>query len=391
MKEKNGVFQMENGYWGYRFVITIDGKRIDRKKTKDDNGKRFKTAKQASRAREQAIVLLQNRTVEKDLSLKRTFEDVFEEYCEKGRSAKAYGTIRKQDSLWRNHLKDAFGAKLVEYTSVAEINDYLAHLYFVEGRSYGYVEAFLKMFYLILGQAYSRNYINIDTYNKLCVNKNSRIKMPKRKINDEDVTIAFSKEQMDLLDAYFEGTNAETAYMLGKYCGLRINECYGLKWDNINMDERTIKIDRQMQYQNGIIRLVPVKTRNANRLIYAASPLHRYLTDLYSHKKENDSTNATVREQKKTLLCDIDGTMISSLDLVNSLQNGKIQTVNSMKYHTRKIKELLNIDFKYHYLRHTYGTRLAEMNTPMHILCNQMGHASSRVTQRYYLTVSARR
>ncbi len=33
-------------------------------------------------------------------------------------------------------------------------------------------------------------------------------------------------------------------------------------------------------------------------------------------------------------------------------------------------------------------TRLAEMNTPMHILCNQMGHASSKVTEHYYLAVS---
>ncbi|MCM1224702.1 MAG: site-specific integrase, partial [Lachnospiraceae bacterium] len=70
---------------------------------------------------------------------------------------------------------------------------------------------------------------------------------------------------------------------------------------------------------------------------------------------------------------------------VNSLDDGKIQTVNSMKYHTRKIKEQHGIAFKYHYLRHTYGTRLAMMNTPMHVLCRQMGHASSNVTQKYYL------
>ena len=48
----------------------------------------------------------------------------------------------------------------------------------------------------------------------------------------------------------------------------------------------------------------------------------------------------------------------------------------------------LGIDFKFHHLRHTYGTRLAELNTPTHILCNQMGHASGKVTERYYLAVS---
>lgn len=272
MKEKDGVFQMENGYWGYRFVITIDGKRIDRRRTKDEMGNNLKTYKQAQKARAHAIILLQNNKEEKVHNVNKTFEEVFDEYCEKGRSAKAYGTIRKQDSLWNNHIKNAFGERLIQSISVAEVNDYLSQLYYTEGRSYGYVESFLKMFYLILGQAYSRNYIDVDAYNKLCVNKNSRIKMPKRKNNDEEETIVFTKNQMQQLDIYFNGTNAETAYMLGKYCGLRINECYGLKWDNINLNKGIIIIDRQMQYQKGIIRLVPPKTRNAKRTLYIAYP-----------------------------------------------------------------------------------------------------------------------
>ncbi len=41
-------------------------------------------------------------------------------------------------------------------------DDYLARLYYVDGYSYRYVEAFLKMFYLIFGQAYSRGYTDGD-------------------------------------------------------------------------------------------------------------------------------------------------------------------------------------------------------------------------------------
>ena len=59
-----------------------------------------------------------------------------------------------------------------------------------------------------------------------------------------------------------------------------------------------------------------------------------------------------------------------------------------MKYPSREIKEKLGINFKYHYLRHTYGTLMAEMNTPTHLLCNQMGHGNIHVTQLYYLAVS---
>lgn len=108
-------------------------------------------------------------------------------------------------------------------------------------------------------------------------------------------------------------------------------------------------------------------------------------------KKQRDSAQtelAAQQKQNQTFIIDTDGVTISSLELVNFLPNGKIQTVNSMKYHSRTIKKQLHILFKYHYLRHTYGTTLADMNTPAHILRNQMGHASINVTQRYYIAVS---
>ena len=100
------------------------------------------------------------------------------------------------------------------------------------------------------------------------------------------------------------------------------------------------------------------------------------------------STQLAQREQNKTFITDSNGEMISSLLLVNTLPNGHIQTVNTMKYHTRVIKERYGINFKFHYLRHTYGTQLAVLNTPTHILCNQMGHGNIHVTEQYYIAVS---
>lgn len=383
-----GVYQLADGYWGYRYTITIDGHKKDYKKSRDEFGNPFKTAKAAFRAKEAAIERERTSRTQKPQISRRTFEEVYKEYCEKGRSEKAYQTILKQDSLWKNHLGPKFGKRFIDEISVAEVNDYLAELYYTEGRAYRYVESFLKMFYLIFGQAYSRNYLDIDAYNKLCVNKDVRIHMPKMKTDEDTDIVCFSSKEMDALSDYFKGSNAETAFMLGRYCGLRINECYGLKWVNVDIEKGIITIDRQMQYQTGLIRLVSLKTRNARRTIYMSKKLKEYFLAL---KKENELQAENLAEQRKqnqTFITDIDGKVISCLELVNCLPNGKIQTTNSMKYHSQTIKQKLGITFKYHYLRHTYGTRLAEMNTPTHILCNQMGHASGKVTERYYLAVS---
>ena len=383
-----GVYQLPNGNWAYRFTFTVEGKKKNRKGTKDEFGNPLTTKRAAILARAAAVTREQEEQHRQAPVTRKTFQEVYKEYCEHGRSGKAYQTIRKQDSIWNNHLCAKFGRRYIDEISVAEVNDYLAHLYYTEGRAYKYVESFLKMFYLIFGQAYSRNYLEVDTYNKLCVNKDVRIRMPKMKVDEDAEIVVFTPDEVARLDEYFQGTNAETAYLLGRCCGLRINECYGLKWENIDTKRGIITIDRQMQYQEGLIKLVSLKTRNARRTVYMSDKLKAYLRHLERENKAQAAALAAQRAQNQTFITDIDGKQISSLELVNSLPNGKIQTVNSMKYHSKTIKAKLGINFKFHYLRHTYGTRLAEMNTPTHILCNQMGHASGKVTERYYLAVS---
>lgn len=394
MSEQNlaGVYQLENGYWGFRYAIVLNGKRKEGKKVRNDEGKPFKTAKQAAKARQLAIAKEQAAAAlpkQKEL-IRRTFAEVFEEYCEKGRSGKAYATIKKQDSLWKNHLKERFGKRYIDDITVAEIQDYLEELYYTEDRAYSYTESFLKMFYLIFGQAYSRNYLSVDDYNKLCINKDTKIHMPKMKSDEDTDVVYFKDDELKRLDEYFKGTNAETAYLLGRYCGLRINECYGLKWSNVDLEKGIISIDRQMQYQNGLIKLVPLKTRNAKRKIYLCSRLKNYLKDLWQQLEQDKVTLRQQRQQNQTFIEDMNGEHISSLELVNALPNGKIQTVNSMKYHSRTLQGEHHLLFKYHYLRHTYGTNLAVQNTPEHLLCNQMGHASCAVTHRYYIAISER-
>ena len=382
-----GVYQLNNGNWAFRYTLTKDGKRKDVRKSKDEQGNVLKTKRQAINARQAAVVQEQKKD-ERKVVVRKTVNEVWQEYCEKGRAGKAYKTILKQDSLWKNHIHSRFGNRFIDEISVAEVNDYLTELYFTDGLAYRYVEGFLKMFYLIFGQAYSRDYLEVDTYNKLCVNKSTRIKMPNMKVEEDTDIVAFSREQLLLLDEYFAGTNAETAYLLGRFCGLRINECFGLKWDNVDLESGTIRIDRQQQYQDGLIKLVPVKTRNGKRTIYLPDRLREHLARKWEREQEYRQKYQALREQKQRFIEDLDGSRISSVDLVNCLPDGTIQTVNSFKYPSREIKTRLGIPFKYHYLRHTYGTMMAEMNTPAHLLCNQMGHGNIRITQKYYLAVS---
>lgn len=385
-----GVYQTEDGCWGYRFKVLVNGKYIEKKRLTDDAGNKFKNKTSAIKARKRAIQMAEESANAVEVPPKpsrRTVKDIFEEYCEKGRADRAYNTIKKQDSLWKNHLLEAFGHRFIDEITTAEVVDYLSKLYYEKELAFRYVESFLKMFYLIFGQAYSRGYLDVNAYNRLCVNKDTKIHMPKLKTDDDLDIVAFSREECEVIDNHFRGTNAETAYMLGRFCGLRINECFGLKWQDVDLEKGIIRIRRQMQYQDGLIKLVSLKTRNAKRDIYMNSRVKEYFTALAEKRKEAEQVYALRRTQNQTFILDTDGKHISNLELVNTLPNGHIQTVNSMKYHSRELKKK-GINFKYHYLRHTYGTHLAVMNTPTHLLCNQMGHGSIHVTELYYIALS---
>lgn len=226
----------------------------------------------------------------------KTLSDVYAEYCEKGRSDRAYATRRKQDTLWEQHIKEKFGFRLLESIQVQEVQDYLIQLYYDEGYSFQYVESFLKMFYLIFGQAFCRGYLSSDRYNMLCQNKLTKIHMPKMKFDEDTEIHIFERDQLEKLDEYFSGTNLELAYLLGRYCGLRINECFGLTWSHVNLDEGTITIQYQMMYQEGIIKLVQPKTRNAFRTIYLHDRVLEYL-----RKRKAVMDNCTERQKWQRL------------------------------------------------------------------------------------------
>ena len=112
-KQKDaGVYQLKNGNWSFRYTITRDGTRKDVRKAKDEEGQPLLTKKSAIAARNRAIE--QEKTnPQKPSIVRKTVNEVWREYCEKGRTGKAYTTIRKQDSLWENHIGGRFGKRFI--------------------------------------------------------------------------------------------------------------------------------------------------------------------------------------------------------------------------------------------------------------------------------------
>ncbi len=83
-KQYPGVFQTEEGNFGYRFVVTVGGHQKTRKKVKDENGNPFKTRIQAANARTIDIEKTKAGVIDKPVSFpKVTVSKVYTDYRKK--------------------------------------------------------------------------------------------------------------------------------------------------------------------------------------------------------------------------------------------------------------------------------------------------------------------
>ena len=385
MKKRTGIFQLPDGSWGYRARVE---NQFDIRRTRDRNGLIMKTAAAAEKERNWAIANELQRRRDKEAErygLKNgTVAEVYEKCVVPESQKKAYGTVCKRKSLWKNHFRARWGQRDIKSLSAGEINLWLADL-MDDDYAFGYVEGFLKFFYVIIGAAYRHNYINRLQYMRLCEDKKARITMPCEKPKYD--IVVYNREEMKQLDDFFRNSTVETAYLIGKYSGLRINETFGLKWDNVCFEGGYIKIDRQQQYINGILSLVKPKTKNAYRNVVMPQTLINHLLLIKSEFTALSPEEKQKRELRARRIIDIDGSVISATELVNCSMDGTLYTRNSFKYHARELKKR-GIEFRYHNLRHTYGSKMANAGVPQHLLLTMMGHGNIHVTQQYYLGIN---
>ena len=85
----SGVYQLENGNWGYRFTLTENGHRRDIRRIKDNDGNVFTSKTAATRARSLALADYLDGQKKKQIK-RKTVREIYQEYREKGSSSKKY-------------------------------------------------------------------------------------------------------------------------------------------------------------------------------------------------------------------------------------------------------------------------------------------------------------
>lgn len=411
-----GVTPWKSG-WQYRIKIRIDGKNTDTTIKYDSDGNPFLRARDAYAARLAHIDQLRNKPVEIVLEPSVTLlSDVYDNYMQTEAKTKAAATLRKQDSMWRNWVCDRFGDKDINLINLIDLESFLFEIY--KDHSYKYTEAFLKFFYLLFTHAYKMEQLDPERYLRMFVTRGSRLSMPEMhqldKEEEDKGVLVYTDHEIELMEKAFdtEDGNCKLAFHLGLYCGLRISECFALRWRDIDFDNNVININRQLQYLDGSFRLCSVKTLKSVRKIYITEDFAQELWFYYNLQCSQKEKLQNGYRDTERIYDEVENKWLedSERDFVNRKKNGELLTINSMKYWTRKINPILKEDarqkheirlmancgidvkfefkeFKYHALRHTFATRCASHNVSFFMLQQMMGHLKIDTTQKYYINI----
>ena len=88
-----------------------------------------------------------------------------------------------------------------------------------------------------------------------------------------------SEKEFEKIHDAVRGTRDEPIVLLAAWCGLRLGEIFGLKWDDVSWEKGTIRVDENMAIsEDGYVDKKP-KSDNGLRSVVVPQPLMATLKD----------------------------------------------------------------------------------------------------------------
>lgn len=346
-----GIYQQTNGTYCGRFV--------------DRNGKRH--AKRSKKLQEVRQWLADATYVNEHSNIdqaERMLVDVwFEYWIDVKKKTVRPNTVRNYTERYQRNIKKVIGNKLL-----SEVRPLHCQRIFTNMAEEGYRTTTIYQTRITLFNMFEFAKENDVILANPC-KKSVKSNMGKPSEKKEALTIDVQREFLKGA----EGQSYENQYRFILQTGLRTGELVGLRWADVDFEEKTLKIQRSMEYRysTGEWRIGEPKSKSGYRTIPLTDEAIRILNE---QREKNKRIKVVPNEWAEVVfLC------------------RKGEPVKNSTYDTAlfKICDKVGIKrFSMHVLRHTFATRCIEGGMMPKTLQKILGHSNIGITMNLYVHIT---
>ncbi len=394
----------------YQFDIApINGKR--KRVTKSG----FKTKAEAKKAGMEAYNEYNN-TGHSFIPSQMSYSDYLDywmkEHCEINLK---YHTIEAYKNIVKNHIKPKLGFYRLSQITTATLQEFINNIYVEKSFSKNFLRNILKVLKTSFTYA-------TDVVGFVKENPSLKVRLPKYDIPDEDPVHIFTKEEVKTILNRFQNNHAiYYAFLTAYYTGLRVSEVFGLTWKDIDLENKTLTVNKNILKKNQeggtknrnisgnattvwyfgtcktpcSYRTIDIGDTLVNTLKeykkeqekykeeYGDSYMKHYAKEVenpYTKKKEIKIVNA---------YAEIDVTL-PEVNLVFLKNNGVFEGTDTCKYPFKVIHYELGIPCRFHDFRDTHATRLIEAGADIKAVSKRLGHSTIKTTYEIYVRVTTK-
>ena len=185
--------------------------------------------------------------------------------------------------------------------------------------------------------------------------------IPNIKYSKREVQILKDYE-LELIEKYiFHNLDEKkTGLIICLYTGMRLGEICALKWEDIDLQNQKISVNKTIQRINDNGKSYTIIGAPKTKYSYRVIPINPILLQFLNQSKKESGYILTGNE--------------------------KYLDPRSYQYYFKKILKELNIqDYKFHVLRHTFATKCVQCQIDVKSLSEILGHSSVTITLNTYV------
>lgn len=314
-----------------------------------------------------------------------TLDEWFEEFMILYKVGRVKNTTEyKIRTIYKACIKPYIGRRRLADIKAIHVQVLINKL-FEEGRAYGTVinvkSLISEMFRMAIGNEY------------VLRNPCAAVVMPKQpRLDTKFLTLEEQKRFMSASKGYLH----YDIFAFALTTGMRIGEVLGLKWSDIDFDNKQISIKRTLHYsrlkdeERCHFFFTTPKTETSERTIPMIKTTEDILYDVKRKQAESKIINARIWKNPFPPFDDLvftaqNGSPIRYGDVNRSIKN-IVSKINSIEEGLAKEEgrdPVFMEGFSPHCFRHTYVTRCRENNIPLETIQSMVGHSNEEMTLHY--------